>query len=381
MTGAAGLAPGERDARRAAPERMTITLVGPRGAGKSTLIAALPDCVAQGAHGYPPELRLTLQPIGRGEYEGGHAAASRYELLESFVSPYERLRETVECGGEPTPPETPQEYFFRLTPNAQASQGALDHAAFGRNRLNAEDMIDSKKLERALREKPASSFFASRAQDAPRLLEIVDVGGDLAAPEEGRPQQAPVASRVQFATRLLASDAIVFVLPLVRLEESRWAGSMARLIERLALAPDRKAKRFVVAWSFYERLFVNLGPSAFTYACDPEVAAHVLRRTLAQAPWLDALRELERKPDVALRFCVFSSFGFVKGFQNPNLDPHQKGERRFSRMDVEGRPSLAEFWRPFLAADPILNAALGWDSAFCFSYEDLSVAPRALAVE
>ena len=136
-----------------------------------------------------------------------------------------------------------------------------------------------------------------------------------------------------------------------------------------------------MAWSFYERLFVNLGPCAFTYACDPEVAAHVLRRTLAQAPWLDALRELERKPDVALRFCVFSSFGFVKGFQNPNLDPHQTGERRFSRVDAQGRLSLAEFWRPFLAADPIVNAALGLDSAFCFSYERLAAAPRALEVE
>jgi hypothetical protein len=335
VTGAAEPARSDGEARRAAPERMTITLVGPRSAGKSTLIAALPDCVAQGAHGFSPELRLTLQPIGRSEFEAGHAAASKYELLESFVSPYERLRETVEGGGEPTPPEMPQEYFFRLTPNAEA----------------------------------------------PRLLEIVDVGGDLAAPEEGRPQPAPVASRVQFATKLLASDAIVFVLPLVRLEEARWAGAMARLIERLALAPDRKAKRIVVAWSFYERLFVNLGPCAFTYACDPEVAAHVLRRTLAQAPWLDALRELERKPDVALRFCVFSSFGFVKGFQNPNLDPHQTGERRFSRMGAQGRPSLAEFWRPFLAADPIVNAALGVDSAFCFSYERLAAGPRALAVE
>jgi hypothetical protein len=341
VTGAEQLAPGEREARRSSPQRVTITLVGPRKAGKSTLIAALPDCVAQGAHGYPPELRLTLQPIGRSEFEGGHAAASKYELLESFVSSYERLRETVDSGGEPTPPETPQEYFFRLTQNAEESQGALD---------------------------------------APRLLEIVDVGGDLAAPEEGRPQPASVASRVQFATKLLASDAIVFVLPLVRLEESRWAGSMSRLIERLALAPDRRAKRIVVAWSFYERLFVNLGPSAFTYACDPEVAAHVLRRTLAQAPWLDALRELERKPDVMLRFCVFSSFGFVKGFQNPNLDP-QTGDRRFCRTDAQGRRSLAEFWRPFLAADPILNAALGWDSAFCFSYESLAAAPRALEVE
>ena len=380
MTGAADPASGEHVAQFAAPERMTITLVGPRSAGKSTLIAALPDCVAQGAHGYPPELRLTLQPIGRSEFEAGHAAASRYELLESFVSPYERLRETVESGGEPTPPEMPQEYFFRLTPNAETPQEERDHAAFRRNRLNAEDVIDSKKFERASREKPASTY-SQRAQEAPRLLEIVDVGGDLAAPEEGRPQLAPVASRVQFATKLLASDAIVFVLPLVRLEESRWAGSMARLIERLALSPDRKAKRIVVAWSFYERLFVNLGPSAFTYACDPEVAAHVLRRTLAQAPWLDALRELERKPDVSLRFCVFSSFGFVKGFQNPNLDPHQPGDRRFSRMDAQRRPSLAEFWRPFLAADPILNAALGWDGAFCFSYERLAAAPQGLAVE
>jgi hypothetical protein len=335
VTGAAEPAPQEREAPQALPQRMTITLVGPRKAGKSTLIAALPDCVAQGAHGYSPELRLSLQPIGRGEFEGGYPAASRYEILESFVSPYERLRETVESGGEPTPPDAPQEYFFRLTQNAEA----------------------------------------------PRLLEIVDVGGDLAAPEEGQPQLAPVSSRVQFATKLLASDAIVFVLPLVRLEESRWVGSLSRLIERLALAPDRKAKRFVVAWSFYERLFVNLGPSAFTYACDPQVAAHVLRRTLTQSPWLSALRDLEREAGVAVRFCVFSSFGFVKGFQNPNLDPHQPGERRFRRTSAEGRPSLAEFWRPFLAADPIVNAALGLDNDFCFSYDQLAVGPRALAVE
>lgn len=324
---------------RAIPQRMTITLVGPRRAGKSTLIAALPDCVAQGAHGYPPELRLTLQPIGRGEFESGYAAASKYELLESFVSPYERLRETVDSGGEPTPPETPQEYFFRL--NAEASQGE---------------------------------------GEAARLLEIVDVGGDLAAPEEGQPQPGSVASRVQFSTKLLASDAIVFVLPLLRLEEARWAGSLSRLIERLALAPDRQAKRIVVAWSFYERLFVNFGPSAFTYACDPDVAAHVLRRTLAQAPWLDALHELERKPEVSVRFCVFSSFGFVKGFQNPNLDP-QTEERRFRRGGAAGRLSLSEFWRPFLAADPIFSAALGLDSAFSFSYESLAEGPRALVVE
>ena len=81
-----------------------------------------------------------------------------------------------------------------------------------------------------------------------------------------------------------------------------------------------------------------------------------------------------------MRFCVFSSFGFVKGFQNPNLDP-QTEDRRFRRSGAGGRPSLSEFWRPFLAADPIFNAALGLESAFSFSYERLAEGARAIPVE
>ncbi|TLG76839.1 hypothetical protein FEV16_08830 [Methylocystis sp. B8] len=38
------------------------------------------------------------------------------------------------------------------------SSRTLDHAAFGRNRPNADNVIDSKSLERALREKPDSTF-------------------------------------------------------------------------------------------------------------------------------------------------------------------------------------------------------------------------------
>ncbi|MBM3561928.1 MAG: hypothetical protein FJX48_01965 [Alphaproteobacteria bacterium] len=37
-------------------------------------------------------------------------------------------------------------------------RSALDHAAFGRNRPNADNVIDSKRLERALCEKPDSTF-------------------------------------------------------------------------------------------------------------------------------------------------------------------------------------------------------------------------------
>ncbi|MBM3563729.1 MAG: hypothetical protein FJX48_11430 [Alphaproteobacteria bacterium] len=39
-----------------------------------------------------------------------------------------------------------------------SSRRRLDHAAFRRNRPNADDVIDSKSLERALRKKPASTF-------------------------------------------------------------------------------------------------------------------------------------------------------------------------------------------------------------------------------
>ena len=49
------------------------------------------------------------------------------------------------------------------------------HAAFRRNRPNAESVIDSKELERASGEKPASSFFASVAPAAPSAQRACDV--------------------------------------------------------------------------------------------------------------------------------------------------------------------------------------------------------------
>jgi hypothetical protein len=41
---------------------------------------------------------------------------------------------------------------------ATFAEFALDHAAFERKRSNADDVIDSKSLERASREKPVSTF-------------------------------------------------------------------------------------------------------------------------------------------------------------------------------------------------------------------------------
>jgi uncharacterized protein (DUF2336 family) len=48
----------------------------------------------------------------------------------------------------------------------RALEEAIDHAAFRRNRLNAGNVIDSKTFERALREKPASTFSGRTRAEA-----------------------------------------------------------------------------------------------------------------------------------------------------------------------------------------------------------------------
>ncbi|MEF3367143.1 squalene--hopene cyclase [Methylocystis sp. 9N] len=50
----------------------------------------------------------------------------------------------------------------------------LDHAAFGRNRPNADNVIDSKSLERASREKPGSTFSQRALQTSDALKRGVD---------------------------------------------------------------------------------------------------------------------------------------------------------------------------------------------------------------
>jgi hypothetical protein len=111
------------------------------------------------------------------------------------------------------------------------------------------------------------------------------------------------------------------------------------------------------------------------------VALHALRKSLRAVQWLDRLRALESPNGggASVRFTVCSAYGFVKRFQNPNIDPHQPGERRFRRAGLEGARAYNEYWRPFLTAEPFLYAALGLDSAFTFSYAQLDARIEEIA--
>ncbi|MGJ0533630.1 hypothetical protein [Methylocystis sp.] len=324
-------------------ERLSICLIGPKKGGKSSLLASLVDCVAQSAFGYSPRLRPALQPITEAEYFAESAEPKKASLLSVEQGDYERLRREFAEGGLATDTLDTYEYRFRLTVNGEAPPAAV------------------------LR--------------GPWLLEIVDSAGEIAVPPDGAEVAILNDVKAKLARQMLEADAIVIVLPLVRLEDSGWSGNLARLIDRLALAPEKKLKRLVVVFSQYERLFARLGPSAFTYACDPAVALHALRKSLRAVQWLDRLRALESPNGggASVRFTVCSAYGFVKRFQNPNIDPHQPGERRFRRAGLEGARAYNEYWRPFLTAEPFLYAALGLDSAFTFSYPQLDARVEELA--
>jgi hypothetical protein len=318
-------------------EKLTICLVGPKKGGKSSLLASIADCVAQNALGYPLALRPTLQPLSPAEALGAETSAKRQDIFAGPASDYEKLRHDFVEGGVATDTLDTYEYYFRLGLNGSAPPAVLERA--------------------------------------PWLLEIIDAAGELAVSPEGA--QVAILNDVKdkFAGQLLNAQAIVLVLPTVQLEDSGWIAAVARLIDRLARNRDKKLRRLIVAFSQYERLFVNLGPSAFTYACDPAVALHVIRKLLRAAPWIDALRALDIA-GVSVRFTVTSAYGFTKRFQNPNIDPHQPGERRFRRPGAEGARGFGEYWRPFLTAEPVLYAALDLDSAFTFSYRQIDAPPE-----
>jgi hypothetical protein len=315
-------------------EKVAITLIGPKKGGKSSLLATLVDCVAQSAFGYSPRLRPALQPITEAAFRAETDEIGAAGLLRIEAGDYDRLKRDFAEGGVATDTLDTYEYYFRLSVNGEAPPDVLARG--------------------------------------PWLLEIVDSAGEIAVPPDGAEVAILNDVKAKLAGQMLGSDAIVLVLPLVRLDDSAWTGTLARLIDRIALSRDRKLARFVVVFSQYERLFARLGPSAFTYACDPAVARHVLKKSIRSAHWLDRLRALEQPGSgVAVRFAVCSSYGFAKRFQNPNLDPHQPGERLFRRAGLEGRRAQGEYWRPFLTAEPILYAALGLDSAFTFSFAQI----------
>jgi protein ImuA len=120
---------------------------------------------------------------------GAQAARASPRRADDALSraPFERLLDGLSSGGfaeiipaRPRDAAAGASFAFAL-----ALRCGLDHAAFRRNRLNAENVIDSKSVERASSEKPVPTFFASRALAHSRAgVWIVE---DMVAAEIGLP--------------------------------------------------------------------------------------------------------------------------------------------------------------------------------------------------
>jgi hypothetical protein len=312
-------------------KKLTVCLIGPQKGGKSSILATVTDCIKLRVHGYPSTMRPSLQPTTHGEFDDTSGSGGRMKILGVRSGSYEKLRKEFAEGVGATDAVDTYEYFFRLELNGRLPG------------VNPDNL--------------------------PIAIQVVDAAGEIAIPQGVGDVSDEV--RNKFDAQILNADALIFVVPLVNLENTEWIQLMSELIDRLALNPTKKVKRLVVAFTQYERMFVRLGPSAFTYACDPRIALYVLKNTLVATPWLDGLRSLESSANgtVDVRFTVTSAYGFAKTFHNPNIDPHQEGgEKRFRRDGLPIGRALNEFWRPFLTAEPLLYAALGQDSAFTFAY-------------
>jgi hypothetical protein len=165
------------------------------------------------------------------------------------------------------------------------------------------------------------------------------------------------------------ADAIVFAIPLTTLEVAGWLSDLRRVIAEMARSSGTKPIRVVIAFTHYERLFVQLGQDAFTYACQPEVALRVIRREIIGSTWAEGLKKLTER-GTSVHFTVTSAYGFVKGFGNPNIDPHKANEEApFGRDGTAA--GLTRFWRPFLTAEPFICAALGTPSDYTFTFEQI----------
>jgi squalene synthase HpnD len=106
-----------------------------------------------------------------------------------------------------------------------------DHAAFRRNRLNAENVIDSKSIERASSEKPVPTFFASRALTPSAVLAHPKLGEVCAEVAERAREHYAQAARVMAAQpgRLIKAPYLMSVA---------YASILERLMAR-GFAPPR----------------------------------------------------------------------------------------------------------------------------------------------
>jgi hypothetical protein len=299
----------------------TVCMLGPKRSGKTALLQTFIDCVENGGHGYNTD--ISIRSIDKSRFN---------PETELGILPEDK--DYLELKSQ----------FFTVHSRRQT------------------DAIQD-------------FFFAVKVGNADtRVLQVIDAPGEYGV-REGHGAQVELAEIPLYFDKLRKSDAAVVVVPLVAdLRTAAFTGRLKGAISWLTgMSEAASVRRIIVAFTQYEKLFVHAGRDAFFVASQREPALEVVRRALSQGNWADGLETFE-KSGGSVYFAVTSSFGFVKGFGLPNIDPHAPlalpnsiDEQLFWADQLK----VDAYWRPFLTADPFICATYDKPGHLTFTFGDV----------
>ncbi|MEQ8481318.1 MAG: hypothetical protein RIC18_11730 [Hoeflea sp.] len=215
-------------------------------------------------------------------------------------------------------------------------------------------------------------------EDRQFTIHVRDAPGEAAFPEEdltGRTN--PHASKLKELDEWF-SKAKGIVLVISALNAGTDAGFEA-LIEKVEDFFERAGKpefqnleRVAIAISMFDLLLLRFGNRSRDIATEPEAVLAILHAHLR--PAFDIIKDFRPFPsqerDIDLRFIATSSYGFHPQLGCPNIDTKAETlDPANSRFPVPLTPDNVRY--PYMTADPFIFAALGLDSPFLFTRDEI----------
>ncbi|WP_422369918.1 hypothetical protein [Hoeflea sp.] len=215
-------------------------------------------------------------------------------------------------------------------------------------------------------------------EDRQFTIHVRDAPGEAAFPEEdltGRTN--PHASKLKELDEWF-SKAKGIVLVISALNAGTDAGFEALIekvedfFERAGKPEFQKLERVAIAISMFDLLLLRFGNRARDIATEPEAVLAILHAHLK--PAFDIIKDFRPFPsqerEIDLRFIATSSYGFHPQLGCPNIDTKAETlDPANSRFPVPLTPDNVRY--PYMTADPFIFAALGLDSPFLFTRDEI----------
>jgi hypothetical protein len=142
--------------------------------------------------------------------------------------------------------------------------------------------------------------------------------------------------------------------------------------ERAGRPEFEQLERVAIAISMFDLMLLRFGNRARDIATEPEAVLAILHSHLR--PAFDIIKDFRPFPsqerEIDLRFIATSSYGFHPQLGCANIDPNTETlDPANSRFPMPLAPDNVRY--PYMTADPFIFAALGLDSPFLFTRDEI----------